>query len=231
MRLLDHLRVHYEDLGLAEEPGRDRFYLANTWFTYADAVCYALLLRHLAPRRVVEVGTGFSSALALDVDERFLAGRTRFTFIDPDPGRIIELARPGELAGRLRPVPVQEVPLELFQELAAGDILFIDSSHVLKAGSDVQHLIDEVLPGLAAGVYVHFHDVFYPFEYPATWLHRGCAMNEAYAVRALLQGGRYRIVLFNHLLRLFHRPWLERTMPLLLPEPFDIGGIWLETLG
>lgn len=229
MSLLASWQSRYDELDLPVEPGAGRFHYDNTWFTYADAISYALMLRHLTPRRVVEVGSGFSSALALDVAERFLDPPPDFTFIDPDPQRLSELARPGELHGRLVAAPVQDVDPQIFASLGPGDILFIDSSHVLKAGSDLQVLFDEILPVLPAGVHIHFHDVFYPFEYPQSWLSRGTAMNEAYAVRLLLTGGdRYRILLFNSFLTRFHADWFAEHMPLFLAGDFPTGGIWLE---
>ena len=230
MAMLQRWQVHYDDLHLAREPGPDRFYLDNEWFTCADAVGYALMLRALRPERVVEVGSGFSSALALDVAERHLDRAPEFRFIDPDPRRLQQLARPGDLAGRLLIQPVQQVPVAVFEALRSGDILFIDSSHVMKAGSDVQYLFAEVLPRLPAGVFVHIHDVFYPFEYPESWLRRGTFLNEAYVLRTLLEGGsRFRIELFNDYLVRFHRPWFAAHMPLFLEAPFPTGGIWLQT--
>ncbi|WP_295584392.1 class I SAM-dependent methyltransferase [uncultured Lamprocystis sp.] len=229
LKLLDLLLPFYNDLPFAAEPGRHRFYYNNTWFTYADAVFYALMLRYLRPRRVIEVGSGYSSALALDVDGLFLGGTTHFTFIDPDPLRLLELATEADLRGRIVTAPVQDVPLSLFAELGKGDILFVDSSHVIKAGSDVQHLLDEVFPRLVDGVYIHIHDVFYPFEYPESWLVTGCSVNEAYAVRALLQfSSGYRIELFTDYLKTTHREWLSERMPLTLNGSFPTGGIWLR---
>lgn len=218
---------------LPEWRGRDgrRFTYDNTWFTYADAVTYALMLLEHRPARVIEVGCGYSSALALDVDELFLESRTQFTFIDPYPDRLQQLVSRADLAGRLRAVEVQDVAPAEFTALGVGDILFIDSSHVLKAGSDVQYLLDRVLPVLAPGVLVHFHDVFYPFEYPPDWLRAGVAFNEAYAVRTLLTGGAaWRIELFHPYLANSHRDWLRRNMPLLLAGDFPTGGIWLRAM-
>ena len=86
--------------------------------------------------------------------------------------------------------PVQDVPLELFRGLEANDILFIDSSHVSKIGSDVNFLFFEVLPILKPGVFVQIHDIFWPFEYPKAWYDLGWAWNEVYLVRAMLAGGR-----------------------------------------
>lgn len=229
LALLEHLLPLYADLPFTAAPGRHRYHYDNDWFPCFDAVGYALLLRHLRSRRVIEVGAGHSSALVLDVDELYLDGTTRFTFIDPDAARLRSLIPAAELEGRLLESPVQEVPITLFDELGPGDILAIDSSHVLKAGSDVQHLVDEVFPRLTPGVYVHVHDVFYPFEYPATWLESHCAVNEAYVVRALLQSpSAFEIVLFNSYLARFNHDWFARHMPFVLEGRYPSGGIWLR---
>ncbi len=229
LRLLAGLLPLAADLPAWDRPGAHRYRYDNTWFLHADAVVCALLLRHLRPARVVEVGCGFSSALALDVDELFLGGGTHFTFIDPDPERLRSLVRDGDLDGRLLAQPVQDVPLRPFERLAAGDVLLVDSSHVMKAGSDVQYLVDEVYPRLAAGVHVHVHDVFWPFEYPASWLRTGCSLNEAYVVRAMLtSGGAWEVVLWDSYLERFHRDWLAEHLPLMLAAPHPTGGIWLR---
>jgi hypothetical protein len=227
--LLARLVPLYADLPDWERPDAGRFRYDNDWFTYADAVAYALMLRHARPRRVVEVGAGWSSALALDVDERFLGGTTAFTFVDPAPERLWSLLGADELAGRLVAAPVQDVPLATFEALGPDDILFVDSSHVLKAGSDVQFLVDEVYPRLAPGVLLHVHDVFWPCECPASWLATGCSVNEAYAMRALLQGSTaFEVVLWDDFLARFHRDWLVAHMPLMLAGGFPTGGIWLR---
>jgi len=229
LRLLADLLPFYAGLPPWDGGGAHRFRYDNDWFTYADAVCCALLLRRLRPRRVVEVGCGFSTALALDVDELYLGGRTLFTFVEPDPERLRSLVPAGELSGRLLARPVQDVPLAVFESLAAGDVLLVDSSHVLKAGSDVQHLVDEVYPRLASGVHLHVHDVFFPFEYPPPWLQTGCSLNEAYVVRTMLSAGAaWQVVLWDSYLERFHGAWLAEHMPLLLAGSFPTGGIWLR---
>ncbi len=229
LALLAELLPLYGDLPDWGRPGAGRFRFDNDWFTYGDAVGYALMLRHARPRRVVEVGAGWSSALALDVDERFLGGTTAFTLVDPAPERLRSIVPAAELEGRLVASSVQDIPLATFEALGAGDILFVDSSHVLKAGSDVQHLVDEVFPRLAPGVLLHVHDVFWPFEYPASWLATGCSVNEAYTIRALLVGGdAFEVVLWNDFLVRFHRDRLAAEMPLMLGGTFPTGGIWLR---
>ena len=109
------------------------------------------------------------------------------------------LARPGDLDGNLRQQTLQSVGVEVFEELGRGDILFIDSTHVSKLGSDVNYLFFEILPRLRSGVRVHIHDVFFPFEYPPKWIAKGIAWNENYLLRGFLQyNDKFRIVLFNH---------------------------------
>jgi hypothetical protein len=115
---------------------------------------------------------------------------------------------------------VQDMPLSRFTSLEAGDLLFIDSSHVLKCGSDLQFLMFDVLPHLPVGVFVHFHDVFDGFEYPAHWLLSGMYWNEDYVLRAFLTHNRdWEIVLFgDHAVR--RQPdWFTKHMPLCLKDP------------
>src|SRR5262249_55925603 len=124
---------------------------------------------------------------------------------------------------------VQCVDLQIFRELEAGDILFIDSSHVSKTGSDVNHLMFKVLPNLAEGVYVHFHDIFYPFEYPEQLAFEGRAWNEAYLLRAFLSYNKsFEIRFFNTYLLTYFRERFERDFPLFMKSTG--GSIWLRKL-
>ncbi|MCC6672297.1 MAG: class I SAM-dependent methyltransferase [Planctomycetes bacterium] len=218
---------------LADMPWRDdpvaglRYYARNPYFPGGDALLLHGLLRLQPPRRVVEVGSGFSSAAMLDTDQLFLGGRTRFDFVEPHPDRLLALVgTPDPERIHIHRRPVQDVPIELFTTLEAGDILFVDSSHVAKFGSDLLHLLGEVVPRLAAGVRVHFHDVFWPFEYPKAWYGLGRAWNEVYALHHfLLCNDSFRIVCFADWLREHERPLLDRHLPL-LPH-YDAGSLWL----
>ena len=164
-----------------------RFHLRQGWYEYADSICLYSMLRLFRPQRIIEVGSGFSSALMLDVNDHFLGHQTHFTFIEPHPDRLDQLLTPEDHASvRIIPKPVQTVPLEEFSSLRSGDFLFIDSSHISKTASDVNYLFFEVLPRLSVGVFVHVHDIFWPFEYPAQWMEMGCALNESYLLRAFL---------------------------------------------
>ena len=94
---------------------------------------------------------------------------------------------------------MQSVPMERFLELEAGDIFFIDSSHVLKTGSDVHFEYLHILPELKPGVIIHVHDIYYPFEYPRRWtLQHNRSWNELYLVDMMLShGDRYEVLFFN----------------------------------
>lgn len=181
-----------------ETPGR-RYYLDNPSYGHYDAIMLYGMLREARPRRVIEVGSGFSSAAMLDLNEAVLGGGVQFTFIDPDMKRLRPLLRAGD-QGRVTLIEkrVQEVPLETFAALGENDVLFIDSSHVSKIGSDVNRLYFDVLPTLAPGVLIHIHDVAGNLEYPRDWLEEGRAWNEQYLLRAFLMNNRaYRIELFT----------------------------------
>jgi hypothetical protein len=133
----------------------------------------------------MEVGSGFSSAVMLDTNDLFFSGKIAFTFVEPYPERLLSLMTGEDRSHQEMLVrPVQEVALERFASLRANDILFIDSSHVAKIGSDVVHLLTNVLPMLNRGVIVHFPDIFWPFEYPEEWILEGRAWNENYVLKA-----------------------------------------------
>ncbi len=217
LRLLETFAALQADIPFGPErrPGL-RYWFDNVPYTYSDGVILYSMLRHLRPRRVVEVGSGFSSALMLDVGERFLDGKVEHTFIEPYPALLESLITPAD-AGHVEIVPerVQDVPLSTFARLKGGDILFIDSSHVSKVGSDVNYLLSEVLPSLAAGVYIHIHDIFYPFEYPKSWIQEGRAWNEAYLVRAFLQfNDSFEMVFWNSFLERCYAERMARALPL-----------------
>jgi Predicted O-methyltransferase len=221
---------YYPDLPFPEEqrPGR-RYYFENPYFSYADAIALYSMMRHYQPRNIIEVGSGYSSAAMLDTNDLFLAGRTTMTFVDPFPERLRGLMTPQDKQRHeIIDDIAQDVPIERFRTLTAGDILFIDSSHVAKIGSDVVYLMTEVLPQLRPGVVIHFHDVFWPFEYPEEWVQEGRAWNETYMLKAFLQfNEQFRILFFCSYLALHHRAVLEQYLPLVFKNTG--GSLWLRT--
>src|SRR5262249_23749926 len=127
----------------------------------------------------------------------------------------------------LRAQMLQDVPLSLFEELGPNDVLFIDSTHVSKIGSDVNHLFFQVLPALRSGVWIHFHDIYYPFEYPREWIYERRAWQEAYLLRAFLQyNSAFSIQFFTTFLETFYTHLFQNDMPLCLVQTG--GSIWLR---
>jgi SAM-dependent methyltransferase len=212
---------------LPTEPnGTSRYWTENENYGVGDALVFQSMLRHLRPRRYLEVGSGWTTALALDTSERFLDGELSVTAVEPYPDLLRARLRDGDRVEILE-TPVQSVPLARFQELEANDVLFIDSSHVLKTGSDVHFLYTSVLPVLAEGVYVHLHDMFWPFEYLRHWIEEGRAWNELYLVHAfLLFNDTYQVVLFNTWLADQHRELIQKELPAMLENPG--GALWLR---
>jgi len=212
---------------LQETPGRStRYGTDNPNYGVGDASMLQAMLRHVRPRRYLEVGSGYTTALALDVRERFLGGELDVTAIEPYPELLRAVVRPDDEVEVLEQ-PVQSVPLDRFRELEADDVLFVDCSHVAKVGSDVVHLYTQVFPVLAEGVVVHVHDVFWPFEYLPHWVEEGRAWNEAYLLHAfLLFNAAFEILLWNHYLAARHRDVVEAELPRMLDNPG--GSIWLR---
>ena len=227
-----------EGVPFPENPAEGkRYYFRNSFFSYGDAVVFYGFLRHFRPRKVIEVGSGFSSALLLDVKESHLGGQVDAVFIEPFPERLRMLFS-AEDRERCRIIekPVQEVEPGLFRTLDAGDLLFIDSSHVGKVRSDVGYIIHEILPALRGGVFVHFHDIPWPFEYPEAWFRLGRAWNEAYMIRAFLQyNNTFEIIYFNSMMEKCRPDLLKERMPLALkspdsPDTLGNSSLWLRKL-
>ena len=170
------------------------FHNRNGQFGWLDARAAFALLRHWAPRRIVEVGSGFSSLLIADVGRRHLGRDFHLTCIEPFPRPF--LAQVPEV--QLLQAKVQDVDVAVFDALGPGDVLFIDSSHVAKTGSDVNCLYFDIVPRLRPGVRIHIHDIFLPREYPKHWvLEENRSWNEQYLVRALLMDSRRLRVRFG----------------------------------
>jgi predicted O-methyltransferase YrrM len=206
--------------------GGPRYWFDNPAYSYGDGIVLHGMLRRLRPRRVVEVGSGYSSAMLLDTVDGWLPG-TQVTFVEPYPALLERLLRPGdEERVTIHSTAVQDMALDTFEALAAGDLLFVDSTHVVKAGSDVNFLVFEVLPRLRAGVWVHVHDIFFPFEYPQGWVREGRAWHEAYLLRAFLAyNPAFAIRWFQDFLWAHHRAELAR-LPWVAHNPG--ANLWIE---
>jgi predicted O-methyltransferase YrrM len=199
-----------------------RYYRGNTAFEAVDAEMLFGIIRLLKPRRMYEVGSGFSTLLAADALRRNHADgySCRFIAIEPYPSAKLQTELTPEV--ELWRVPVQQVSLEEFRSLTKGDILFIDSSHMCKIGSDVQFLFLEVLPRIRPGVVVHVHDIFMPVEYAKHWVldwHR--FWNEQYLLQTFLSfNGAFEVLWAGY--------WMHTKHPDLLTKAFPSykAGVW-----
>jgi len=163
----------------------------------------------------------------LDTNEKNFDNKIDVLLVEPYPVNLENLTKGFTRNFRVIPEFVQSVPLDTFKKLERNDILFIDSTHVSKAGSDVNYILFEILPVLKEGVIIHFHDVFYPFEYPQEWIEKGFAWNEDYLLRAfLMHNNHYEILYFNTFMEQFHRDWIDHNMPDILKNMG--GGLWLR---
>jgi len=207
-----------------------RFFIKNNSYPVTDSLILFSMLMHFKPKQIIEIGSGMTSALMMDVNERFLNNSMQLTFIEPYPDLLY--SRMKEKDKKMYKVikkKVQEVPLKEFSRLEAGDFLFIDSTHVSKFNSDVNYEIFDILPMIKSGVFIHFHDVFDGFVYPLEWLNLGWAWNENYILYAFLSYNRcYETLLMNDYLVSRHEKLLLKTFNRV---PNNNGGsLWIKKL-
>jgi hypothetical protein len=226
LALLDRLSAFAPDTGsfLKAESTPDRFHLDNGQFVGIDPHLYYCMVRHFKPARIVEVGAGFSTLAAAEAARHT---ETRIIAVEPYPRPFIAEGAQGiEHIGK----KAEDVGTEFFMELQAGDMLFIDSSHVVRTGGDVTFLMLEVLPRLAAGVIIHLHDIFLPDEYPSQWpLKNHWFWTEQYLVQAyLIDNARMEVLLGSQWLTTEHAARMREIFPDALA--WTGGSLWLRTL-
>lgn len=177
-----------------------RYHYMNGWFDKGSADALYYMMRILNPQRIIEVGSGFSTAVMMDVNEYYFNQRVQITSIEPHAERLKSLLKADDHLEIIEQ-NLQSMSVTNFEKLEKNDILFIDSSHVSKMNSDVNYLFFEILPRLTEGIYIHFHDVMYPFLYPKRWIYEGRAYNEMYLLRAFLMNNKkYSVQLFGDML-------------------------------
>lgn len=230
LTLLKNFERYYPEIPFNEIKNERRYYYDNGYYLHSDAIVLYSMIRHFHPQRIIEVGAGFSSAAMLDSVESLGYQDTVFTFIDPFPDRLKSLLRK-EDSHRCTVIEknLEHVDVSIVDRLTENDILFIDSSHVCKTGSDVNKIILEILPRLHSKVLIHFHDIFFPFEYPKPWVldWNSFGWNEDYFLRAfLMYNTNFEIVFFNTFLEHFYRERFMRTMPDCLKHPG--GSLWIR---
>jgi predicted O-methyltransferase YrrM len=228
-KVLERFAAFYGEMPFTEEaPENNRYAFNQSWFCYADAIFLYCFLRAHRPKRIIEVGSGYSTAVILDTVDSLREESIELTCIEPNPDRLRSLIRGHEKVHILER-EVQSVPISEFSKLGHGDLLFIDSSHVLKAGSDVQYLFNKILPTLSPGTFVHFHDIFYPFEYPSDWLNQGRYWNECYFLHSFLAyNDSWKIHFFNHFIGMTFKDYIQHKMPLCARN--SGGSIYLQRI-
>lgn len=227
-KLLLEFSKFYQELPFKpEKQDNIRFQFKNGYYSYTDGIVLYSIIRYFKPKQIIEIGSGHSSMLMLDTNELFFDNQINLTFIEPYPDRLYSLMK--EEDKKLTTViesDVQSVPLTIYEKLEAGDILFVDSTHVSKTGSDVNFILFEILPVLKSGVLIHFHDIFYPFEYPKEWVFQGINWNEDYILKAfLMYNEKFKIKLFSEYLHKHHKDVFMK-----MPLSYNCTGsnLWIE---
>jgi hypothetical protein len=203
---------------------RSQYYTNNPNFGAVDAEMLYCMIRHSRPRKVIEIGCGYSTYLcaqAILKNEEETGQQSELVGIDSHPSRVLKSGFPG--LSRLIAQSLEEVDLAEFETLEENDILSIDSSHVLRIGGDVHHEYLEVLPRLSRGVLVHIHDVFLPCEYPRRWvlgMHR--FWNEQYLVQGFLAfNGAFEVVWCGSYMHIRHPDKLAEAF-----ASYDQSTVW-----
>lgn len=230
LELLTQFKQFYDECPFPEyQQPEFRYYFTNPSYSYMDAITLYSMMRYLKPQRIIEVGAGFTSCVMLDTADHFLDYDPIFTFIEPYPDLLLSLIKPEDHKHTILAQPLQAIEPALFKTLEMNDILFIDSTHVSKLNSDVNYLLFDILPTLELGVLIHFHDIFWPFEYPEAWIREGKAWNEAYILRAFLEfNDSFEIVFFSSYLHTYYHDWFKENMPLSLKN--SGGNIWIRKI-
>lgn len=231
VNLLHYFEEYYNQLDFTENKNENKLYYYNNFaFSYGDGIILNFMITKFRPKRIIEIGSGFSSCMIVDTINK-LKLDTSVTFIEPYPELLKDLVGSNITGGKFELIskPVQEVDKHYFESLTCGDILFIDSSHVAKPAGDVNHIYFEILPLLKKGVIVHVHDIFGNFDYPIDWILEGRAWNEAYLIKAFLMfNNSFKIIFFNSLIFNFEEKFVKDRMPLIAKNPG--GSLWLEVI-
>ncbi|MBN1493974.1 MAG: class I SAM-dependent methyltransferase [Candidatus Omnitrophica bacterium] len=230
--LLQNFQQYYNKQPFSLPPSNLRYFIGNSCYSHSDAIFLLSMICDLKPQRIIEVGSGFSSCAILDINELYFHNKIECTFIEPYPDRFLTLIRKDDSVRNTIIIQrLQDIPIAAFKALVKNDILFIDSTHVVKTFSDVHYLFSTILPNLNVGVHIHFHDIFYPFEYPKAWVYEGRGWNEAYFLRAFLQFNNcFEVTFFSTFLIHYYEDWFKQHMPLCIKDKGG-GSLWIKKVG
>lgn len=228
--VLEHLKTYYPQVPFQAGPVANLLYHAsNPAYSYTDGIILFCMLNHLRPRRVIEIGSGYSTCAILDTNRTSLGSQAQITSIEPHAELLRSLIAQTADPLTIIESKLQNVDLEMFDQLESRDVLFIDSTHISKLESDVNYIFFEILPRLKPGVVIHLHDIYAGFEYPKPWVTENRAWNEAYLLRAFLEyNERFRILLFISYMQNAYESWFQHNMPDTLLRKG--GCLWMEKL-
>ncbi len=226
-------KEEYESLPRSKTATPYQYYINNVAFNSVDGEVLYCMIRYFRPEKIFEIGSGNSTYLSA---QAILKNRVDcdhecdLIAFEPYPNDILRAGFPG--LTKLIPVQIQDVPLSEFSKLKENDILFIDSSHVLKTGSDVQYEILEVLPRLKKGVIIHFHDIFLPAEYPKEWVLKNCVFwTEQYLLQAFLMfNDSFQVLWAGSYMHLKHPDKLEEAFNSYKREEKWPGSFWIQKI-
>lgn len=207
-----------------------RYYYQNNSYEFGDAEVLFSMIRHLKPNRIIEIGSGFSTLMALEAIQKNRQEDHNYAcnFTCIEPYEFAWLAtKPMELIRKR----VEEIDIEVFKELKENDILFIDSSHVVRPHGDVLFEFLHILPSLSKGVIIHVHDIFTPNDYPADWVNKEFRLwHEQYLLEALLTGNPdFQVLLSLNYLHQMKTSELYEACPMLKQYPkSQPGAFWIK---
>ena len=208
-----------------------QYYVNNGAFEFMDGEMLYCMIRHFKPKKVIEIGSGFSTYLmvqAISENKKYNEGECELISIDPFPNKVIKKGFSN--FSKLIEKEVQDIDFSFFNQLGENDILFIDSSHVLKIGSDVQYELLELLPRVNKGVIIHFHDIFLPAEYPKEWVLNNCLFwTEQYLLQAFLAFNNcFEVLWAGSYMYLRHLELLENAFGIHNSKAIGPGSFWIR---
>jgi predicted O-methyltransferase YrrM len=208
----------------AADAGPHRFYLRNGTYETVDAELLYAMARRFKPQRILELGSGYSTLILREALERQDAVDALRTY-DPYPSHLLMAHWP------VTRLPVQDIPDDVFRSLGPGDLLFVDTSHTVKTGGDVNRIVLDFLPILQPGVIVHFHDIFLPYPYSRAHLEGGHFWNEQYLLQAFLSGNEaWEILVAASAIARAHDRRLADLVPSFRPGA-NPGAFWIRRRG
>ena len=235
-KFVQEISKYYPEIPFTENKQENQYYyFENETFSYSDAIFLFSIIRHFHPKKIIEIGSGFSSAVMFDCNKQFFENKIQIENIEPYPYHLEQSFGLDLSKLNLIQKKVQECSVDLFEKLEENDVLFVDSTHVSKTGSDLNYILFNILPCLKKGVVIHFHDIFKNFEYPKSWVlnktfhNNGFGWNEIYLIRAfLMNNSDYEILVMNNQMIETHMDWFGANMPLCLKN--SGGSLWMRKI-